>query len=63
MYGESSLERIDCSVCRGLESESSADLAAKSSPEWAEAARETVAVEPRPIVKLLVQSIGGLDLG
>lgn len=48
---------MDFSFCSRPESENSADLTAKSSPEDASAARKTVAEEPRPMMGPLLHSM------
>lgn len=58
MWGELSLDKRDCSLCRGREREISADFTAKMRPEEsAVEARETAAVEPRPMIGPRVHSI------
>lgn len=51
------MERILCSLLSDSELESSADLTAETRPERLSVARETVAVEPCPMVRPRVQSI------
>lgn len=53
--GKFSLDKKNCSFCKDREEESSADLTAIRSPEKLSTARETVAVEPWPMVGPRVQ--------
>lgn len=50
-----------CSRCRRPERENSADLTAKRLPEEVPAARETVAVAPRPMTGPRSQSAAAIE--